>query len=158
MIQMSGSGTSTMKSTDASRTFASLRFRGDRLEPGDVTDILEANPTTAYRKGEVYKRSRGQEVRGRTGVWILSSKDHVRSSDLNEHLQYLLAVLFPRGSNDRVERLRALLRDGRITADVNCFWYGAPGSRVPAIPDEITTAFARLPARIEQDLYAETAA
>jgi hypothetical protein len=142
-----------MKS-EASKTFASLRFRGDRLEPSRVSEILHIDPTTAYRKGEIYKRSRGHEVRGRTGVWLLSSKGHVQSCDLSDHLRYLLGVLFPDNrETDRVERLRKMLRDGHIEADVSCFWFGKPGSFTPEIPGDIGTAFGRLPARVERDFH-----
>jgi hypothetical protein len=147
---MAGSETFETRS-EASKTFASLRFKGDRLEPRRVTEILHADPTTAYRKGEVYKRSRGHEVRGRTGLWLLSSKGRVESSDLNDHLNYLLTILFPNSSDDRVEQLRELLRDGHIEADVSCFWFGKPGSFSPTIPEDIRAALERLPARIERD-------
>ncbi len=93
---MSGSAMPTTKSEARTlKTFASLRFRGDRLDPGRVTAILGAAPTTAYRKGEIFKRSRGHEARGRTGVWLLSSNGHVSSPELDRHLRFLLAILFP---------------------------------------------------------------
>jgi hypothetical protein len=129
------------------KTFASLRFRGDRLDPRRVTEILDANPTTAYRKGEIYKRSHGNEVRGRTGVWLLSSKGHVASSDLNDHLLFLAKVL----SKDKVDRLHRLMRDGDIEADVGCYWHG-PTKATPVIADDLRQIFAKLPAAVELDL------
>ena len=131
---------------------------GDRLEPGDVTEILRTDPTTAYRKGEVYRRDRNthQIARGRTGLWLLSSKGHVQSSDLNDHLRYLLEVLFYTGdSSDRVARLGEMPRDGHIEADVNCFWYGRPGTPQPTIPEDVVSAFNRLPAHIETDFQVD---
>jgi hypothetical protein len=142
----------TKTEAKAPTTFASLRFRGDRLEPRRVSEILNAKPTTAYHKGEVYKQSRGHQVRGRTGLWLLSSKGHVQSPDLCDHLEYLLGVLFPEGSADREKRLHELLRDGHIEADVSCFWYG-PGASMPSIPPDFRKAFGRLPARIETDFH-----
>jgi hypothetical protein len=138
---------------DGPITFASIRFRGDRLEPKRVTEILHAEPNTAYRKGEVYKRDgRGHVARGRTGVWLLSSEGRVQSSDLNDHLRYLFGILYPGGSDDRANSLRDLLRDGHIEADVSCFWYGAPG-RAPMISGDVRERLARLPARIETDFH-----
>jgi Domain of unknown function (DUF4279) len=154
MTQIPGSAMSTTKSeSNSPKAFASLRFKGDRLDPRRVTEILHADPTTAYRKGEIYKRSRGHEVRGRTGIWLLSSKGRVQSSDLNDHLRYLLTVLFPSNSSDRVNNLRDMLHDGHIEADVNCFWYGAPGTSSPMIPSNIRTALDQIPARIETDFH-----
>src|SRR5437667_305839 len=103
---MSRSATS-MKKSDAGTllTYASLRFSGDRLEPQRLTDILSARPKIAYRKGEVYKISRGHEVRGRTGLWAISSKGVVDSPELNEHLDYLLGILFPGENDEKLNRL-----------------------------------------------------
>jgi hypothetical protein len=122
------------------------------LEPDRLTNILHIDPTTAYRKGEVYKRSRGHEVRGRTGLWLLSSKGRVHSSDLGDHLSYLLKIL-PDSRDDRMETLRKMLRDGHVEADVSCFWFGSPGSFTPAISNDVIAAFGRLPARIEKDFH-----
>ena len=133
------------------KTFASLRFKGDRLEPSQVTEILDEAPTTAYRKGEIYKRSRGQEIRGRTGLWLLSSRGHIQSEDLNDHLKYLVKILFPGGSQERVERLHHLMRDGHVEADVGCFWQGGPGASPPTIAQEVRKALKKLPAEIETD-------
>ena len=73
--EMSTPATYTTKSDPRTlTTYASLRFIGDRLEPSRLTELLREQPTTAYRKGEVYKRSRGCEVQGRTGLWLLSTK------------------------------------------------------------------------------------
>ena len=133
-------------------TFAAIRFKGDRLQPNSVTEILHRKPTLAYRKGEIYKRdSRGHAARGRTGMWLLSSERHVRSSDVIDHLRYLLTVVFPENSGDSVKRLRDLLRDGHIEADVPVFLHGTAGQPRPTIPDDVREAFRRLPAKIEQD-------
>jgi hypothetical protein len=149
---MSGSATFTTRSEPGTlSTFASLRFKGDRLEPSRVTAILGTAPTLAYRKGEIFKRSRGHEVRGRTGVWLLSTKGHVPDPELGRHLRYLLAVVFSGNSEEKITRLRNLMREEQIEADVNCFWYGKSGAQFPVIPEEIRTAFARLPAEIETD-------
>jgi Domain of unknown function (DUF4279) len=145
---------STMKTEPESQTtFAAIRFIGDDLEPERLTEALHITPTTAYRKGEIYKRSRGREVRGRTGVWLLSSEGQVQSSDLNEHLIYLLRILFPIGSDDRASSLLNVLREEHLEADVPAFWYGTPGAHVPEIRADIRAAFARLPAQIEEDFH-----
>src|SRR5579884_2737351 len=140
----------TKDDIDTAKTFASLRFVGERLDPDRVTAILGTAPTTAYRKGEVYKESRGREARGRTGVWLLSSKGAVNSSDLKDHLEYLRQVLYPADSHERVERLKALLCEMRAEADIGCFWHGHPPA--PSIPTEFKNAFAELPATIEVDV------
>src|SRR3954454_180929 len=149
---MSGSETSTTKSEPKTLgTYAGLRFSGDRLQPSRVSDILNATPTTAYRKGEVYKRFREHEARGRTGLWLISSKSRVHSSDLNDHLDYLLEIVCPDCSDNRLAALRDLMRDDGLEADVPCFWHGEAGARPPIIRDDIRERFARIPATIETD-------
>src|ERR1700686_1405898 len=118
--RMSGSATSTTRSEPGTlSTFASLSFAGDNLNPADITKLLGHEPTTAYRKGEIYKRSRGHEVVGRTGLWLLSSRGDVKSGELSDHLAYLKAVIFPPDGNDLVTPIRTLMRDERLEADVS---------------------------------------
>lgn len=132
--------------------FAAIRFRGDRLVPRHLTEILHTQPTLAYRKGEIYKRdSRGHEACGRTGLWLLSTEKRVGSTEVVDHLRYLIGVLFPDGADDRIIPLRNLLQDRHIEADVPVFWHGAPGQPQPTIPDSIRNTFRRVPAQIEQD-------
>jgi hypothetical protein len=113
--------------------------------------VLGVNPTLAYRKGEVFNRSRGHEVRGRTGLWLLSSERHVNSSELSDHLAYLKDVVTPADGRDLIEPLRATLHEGNLEAEVSCFWYGEHKAQPPAIPEEIRTAFDQIGATIETD-------
>jgi hypothetical protein len=126
---------------------------GDALDPGEITATLGLPPTIAYRKGEAYRRSRDgtKEARGRTGLWLLSTREHVQGTDLDRHLSFLLDILFPPSGGERLDRLRSLMRMKSITADVGCFWYGKQGAQPPLIPEPMRKAFARLPARIETD-------
>ncbi len=149
---MSKSATCTKKSDVGTLlTYASLRFSGDRLEPDRLTAALLAAPTIAYRKGEVFKRVRGHEVHGRTGLWAISSKGRVESLDLNDHLEYLLTIVFPRNGEDRLAPLHRLMREQGLEADVPCFWHGKPGAAEPAIRADILARFAQVPAEIEPD-------
>jgi Domain of unknown function (DUF4279) len=120
-----------------------------------VTAILGVVPTTAYRKGEIFKEAHGQQARGRTGVWVLSSDGHVTDADLDRHLKYLLAILFPDNSEKRMTQLHELMRDAQLRADVTCFWYGKPGAPPPSISESTRAAFARLPAEIETDFHTD---
>jgi hypothetical protein len=124
---------------------------GDRLEPDRISAVFGAVPTLAYRKGAIFKRSRGHEVRGRTGLWLLSSRRQLASTELDEHLGYLLEFLFPGGSVKLIEPLRSLMRELELEADVSCFWYGKHGAKPPEVPEEIRAAFGQIEAAIELD-------
>lgn len=142
-----------MKKSDPAtmNTYASIRFSGDRLDPGLLTDIVGVAPRTAYRKGEIFKKVRGHEVRGRTGLWLICSKEKVNSLDLNEHLDYLLGLLFPDGSDAKLNRLHDLMRECNIEADAPCFWHGKHGAKPPIIRNDIRDRLARIPAEIWAD-------
>src|SRR6266849_2635603 len=149
---MSRSVISTTKSKAGTLdVFVSLRFAGDRLQPGRITQLLRVEPTVAYRKGDVYKRSRGHEVVGRTGLWLLSSEGHVSSNELHDHFAYLRAVIFPTAGPDLVMPLQKVMREDGLTADISCFWYGEHGATPPVISEEIREAFAKIGATIETD-------
>ena len=136
---MSASATYTTKSEPRTlTTYADLRFLGDGLRPNRITELLGVRPTTAYEKGEVYKHVRGRDVRGRTGLWRLSTKGRSDSADLREHLSYLIAILFPPGDCDLIERLQTLMREDGIEADVSCFWHGEHGAEAPLVPKDAT--------------------
>jgi hypothetical protein len=136
-----------MKSKKAVKTFASLRFMGDRLDPERVTEILHVSPTMAYRRGQIYKQSGHHQARGRTGLWLLSSEGHVQSADLTDHLAYLLKVIH--GSREAVSRLRSLMQAGDVEADVACFWSGGVGTTPPAIPPHLRKGFDEISAPVE---------
>ena len=46
------SGTSTTKSDNNIRAFATLRFAGDALDPDEISRVIKEKPTNAYRKGQ----------------------------------------------------------------------------------------------------------
>ena len=134
--------------------YASLRVMGDRLEPEDVTAALAITPTLTYRKGQVFKRSRGHEVRGRTGLWLLSSETAVQSHKLRDHFTYLRQAL--EAQNGRlIDQLRAIMQRDGLRADVTCFWYGEHGATPPEIPEETRAAFAKIGATIETDFQTD---
>jgi hypothetical protein len=124
---------------------------GDKLEPGWISSLLGVQPETAYRKGEIYKRTRGHEVRGRTGLWLVSSKEHVNSPDLKDHLVHLLGILFRADKPDLLQSLYALMETEGLEADVHCFWHGEHGATPPEIPEATRAAFAQIGATIETD-------
>ncbi len=132
-------------------TNAGLNFAGDRLKPEEITGLLGVEPTIAYRKGEIYKRSRGYEIRGRTGLWRITTRRQLASAELADHLAYLLEILFPGGNGKFIEPLRALMREFDLESDVDCFWHGKHGAAPPVIPEDIRAAFAQIGATIETD-------
>jgi len=110
--------------TKISETHASLRFFGDDLNPGELTALLGAMPSTCARKGDVIRsETTGRERNARTGSWIVSvtrrepgdldaqveellsplSKDTSIWRRLGKYRPNLLVGLFLRESNEGIE-------------------------------------------------------
>ena len=150
------SATSTTRSPKTARqkAFATLCFSGDRLDPDHISAILRVRPTKAWRKGERYfAGQRTGPLVGRTGTWFLATDDLVTSPDLEQHLEFLTALLSqgPQDEEGRLVRLREVMARDDLKADVSCFWHGAAGEQPPAISAEKTAKLRALPAEIETD-------
>jgi len=151
------SATSTTKSENTTRAFATLRFAGDALDPKEISSVVKEKPTRAYRKGERYRSGpHGPEIIGRTGVWYFSTRRKVFSKDLVDHLNVLERLIAPFGDQDnRIKQLRNLMERENLQAHVTCFWRGPAGTHKPSIPSVATVALRRLPADIEADFATE---
>jgi hypothetical protein len=136
------------------RTYATLRFAGDLLNPADISAILPVEPKRAHRKGECfYAGPHAGKLTGRTGIWYFDTRD-MASRDLTDHLNRILALLYPEHHNtDRIQQLRDVLEREHAKAHISCFWYGKTGTHPPTIPGDMRAAFARLPADIEEDFH-----
>jgi hypothetical protein len=76
-----------------SKTRASLRFFGDDLNPGELTALLGATPSTCASKGDVIRSettSRGRIAQ--TGSWIVRVGRR-EPGDLDAHVEELLSPL-----------------------------------------------------------------
>lgn len=129
------------------RTYATLRFVGDELDPEHISAILQVKPTRAHRKGQrFYGGLRSRDLTGRTGIWYFDTRD-MPSKDLVQHLGFIVSLLYPGGGSlDKINQLKAVLDREHAKAHVSCFWYGEHGARPPTIPDRVRTALAPLDA------------
>ena len=151
------SGTSTTKSDNNIRAFATLRFAGDALDPDEISRAFKEQPTKAYRKGQTYRSGpHGPDVTGRTGVWYFSTRRKITSKDLVDHLNALDRLVAPFGDQDsRLKELRDLMERRNLQAHVTFFWHGPSGAQPPSVPSAATAALLRLPADIEPDFANE---
>jgi len=150
-VSQLGTFTIASKADGTVKTYAILRFAGDKLDPGEISEILGVGATRAYRKGEEYFAGpRTGMVRGRTGIWLLSTDEVVDIRDLDQHISYLVRLIFEHDA-DRSARLHQLIMDRGLNAHVSCFWHGKAGAHAPEIPAFAIDAFNQLPADIETD-------
>jgi hypothetical protein len=137
----------------AAKTFVTLRFAGDDLDPADISNVLPIKPTRAHRKGEMFFAGpRAGTLRGRTGIWYLATDKFLDSDRLDDHLRFVHDLLYPEsGDNQRLVRLRDILGRTHSQAHVTCFWHGNPGETPPSIPSRFKAAIDPLAADIETD-------
>jgi len=135
------------------KAFVTLRFAGDDLDPDEISAILPVKPTRAHRKGEAFFAGpHAGDLRGRAGMWFLATDKLVPGDDLHNHLAFVQKLLSPwPGDNDRIAKLRDILKRTRSAAHVTCFWRGDPGDLTPRIPDRFKSAVLPLSADIEAD-------
>ena len=141
------------------KTYATLRFAGDGLDPEHISAILPVMPKRAHRKGQVFSAGpRAGNLTGRTGIWYFDTRE-MPSHDLTDHLRAIVGLLYPEpGNSDRMNRLREVMAREQAQAHVSCFWYGRHGADPPLVPQDIRAALARLPADIETDFATEAPA
>ncbi len=80
---------------DCRKTKVTFRILGDELDPNEVTNSLQIQPTRAYAKEEEYNSKSGQTLRRPTGHWSISSEGFVDSTSTEAHARYLLNILEP---------------------------------------------------------------
>jgi hypothetical protein len=143
----------------AQRTYASLRIRGDSLDPDQVTRMIRVFSTISYAKGTKYfaGEQTGRLI-GRTGVWLFSTKDLVASKNLSHHLLFIVGILVPHPKDfGPLTHLHALLAKQKdLRADVACFWHGRFGEKRPSIPRAITEFLKLIPAELEVDFETDS--
>jgi hypothetical protein len=138
------------------KSFVTLRFVGDDLDPKEISAVLPVSPTRAHCKGEGFVAGkRAGKLRGRTGIWYLATDKLVPSDDLQQHLGFVQKLLCPESKDDRrISRLRDILGRAHAHAHVTCFWRGDPGETAPQIPEQFRSAVAAIAADIETDFAA----
>src|SRR5262245_14196170 len=98
-------------------TYVSLRLAGDDLVPEEVERVTGLRSEFGAAKGELRRSRTGRETRQRTGVWGISSRDHVTSTSVERHILYLLEKVEPVRDN-----FLTVAGAQGATADFMCYW------------------------------------
>jgi hypothetical protein len=128
-------------------TYASFRLIGDLLNPIEVSDRLRLIPSIAHAKGDPF-RSHTRTGSRPIGVWSLSSKDRISSTNLEKHLTYLIDQFMPLN-----ETLHDICKEQLLQADFFCYWLSATGHGGPEFSPEILGKISQLRAHLSIDFY-----
>jgi hypothetical protein len=124
---------SMTNSENTIRTFATLRFAGDELDPDEISRVVNEKPTRVYKKGQTYQPGpRSPEITGKTGVWYFSTKHKVPSKDLADHLNALERLISPfADQQSRLRELREIMERKNLQAHAQrCFGAARPGPNI----------------------------
>ncbi len=131
-------------------THASFRVTGDALAPALLTELLEVRPTLAYGKGEYYNAGRRTGmVPGRTGVWLISTKPEF-STNLDEHLRFLIAYTFRNVGH--ILEFVSFVERRKLRAEIHLFWHGKANGAWPQPTERLLHLSSILSTTIGKDL------
>lgn len=134
-----------MPSTESeNRTFASFILIGKELDPGKITSELGITPSKSFRRGD----KRSETDMWKHGYWELCSADHVKTSDLGDHIRWVIEHVFPVR-----DELSSLLKGKDIKAGISCFSILEKGQTVINLSPLLIREMAELNLGIELDLY-----
>jgi hypothetical protein len=115
-------------------TYATFRLYGRDLVPDAITVGTGISPSGTQLRGD---RRKGIYRPADVGMWKLTSRGHVESTDLETHIVWLLDLLEPvrdalQPYTSEVEG--SLWQDplpGVVAADICCFWLSQTGHGGP---------------------------
>lgn len=135
-----------MSTHTTTRTFATLRIIGKILNPQEVSTKLQLTPSEAKSAGDV----RGKSGKWPHGYWELSSKDHVHSAELEDHLAWLVTMIEP--SSGRIKQLQ---QEG-FNTDIFCFWETSSSQGGITISPELLKRIGDVHLALGIDIYLAT--
>lgn len=128
-------------------TNATLAVYADDLDPDKVSARLALEPTRSFRRGEAIIGRRRRYGDHPIGGWLLSSRDHLVSDDLQAHLAWLLQRITP-----AAEGISVLVSEGFDVAII-CVISGTELGGGPTIPSQALRDLARLGIPVDFDVY-----
>jgi hypothetical protein len=108
--------------------------------------VLSAHITNSP-KNEIAKLSAIEQSHFRNYHWRLSSKKHVASKDLREHIDWLIKIL--------ANAAFSLKEFYGVQFKLKCFWHSRYGDSGPTLWTEQTSALAKLGLDCTFDIYYE---
>jgi hypothetical protein len=116
------------------------------MEPGDISQILQIQPTLTRRTGDYVKIL---DKLADYAVWRVSSKKNINSIKLEEHLSWLFVSL-----TGKDEVLRTLRESGH-RCYVACYWLAAGENTEPRMRFQQMKRLAELELDFQFDIYCE---
>ncbi len=124
-------------------THSALRIFSDSICPSEMTAMLDLQPTSLFKKGEVFGMA---QLARKANGWFYSTKGSVQSRDTRRHIDQVLDALEPRRTG-----LQALIKLG-CKIDICSYWLSA-GHGGPSVEHEQMKRLAELEIGVWWDVY-----
>ena len=129
-------------------TYSELRIDPGKLTAGEITGILQLEPTSTEEKGAIVENSRGRVREVMYAGWFLSTEGVVASKDVREHLDWLIAKLI---DVKKPLRLLSASTDNKMT--LSCTWWSKAGHGGPVLFPKQMAALSELNLELSFDIY-----
>lgn len=122
-------------------TYASFRLFGPDIHPDAITRVLGISPTFQVAVGDITPKG----TRPRTeGIWSISTKGLLQSTNLEAHI----AVLLDRLPTDLRDHVPAGSR-----CEIACYWLSATGQGGPTLSSAVLARLGAAGIALDFDLY-----
>ena len=135
-----------LENPNCKRTYATFRLLGDLLNPSDITSRLGIEPSKAFAKGETWDKAGIRQCT--KGIWKLSSKGQLMTTNLECHLVFLLNRL-----ESVTLEILTIADELSLETDFFCYWLSATGHGGPEFSPEVLRRIAKLDASLSLDVY-----
>lgn len=99
---------------------ASLSFVGDELDPDELIGVVPIKAKGWNRKGETRRRTTASVLPlrpARTGTCFFPSRPYVTSSDINDHVTFLLSVV-----RQNLHAITQVVSKRHLQCEIVCFF------------------------------------
>ncbi len=133
------------KMSKSTNVEVSLVLRGKELDPDYITAKIGIMPELSFRRGE---KRRKDPKEWPHGLWMVSSSEQVKSSDLIDHLIWMI---------EKLEAVRPdileILQNSEIDAVISCFWIMINTHETFIMNPDMLKKIASFNIKMEFDIY-----
>jgi Domain of unknown function (DUF4279) len=94
-------------------THSTLRVFSDAISPDEITNLLQIEPTDAFRKGDSHARGKLQR---KANGWFYTTQKRCDSKDTRRHIDMILAAL-----EGKLAAVETLHKQG-CKVDITSYW------------------------------------
>lgn len=133
-----------MIETENKFVYATLILRGKGLNPQEITDSTGLSPSMSFKKGDY----RNKSDKWKHNYWSLSSRDKIQSSNLFNHIEWLM---------NQIEPVKAkfldIVNNKDISAEISCFWILPTNNEQLILKPELLNKIGGLGLQLNLDIY-----